>query len=129
MRQGLWADNCQVDQIVLEGMVFSGRHGVRRAEREQAQDFNVDVKLDADLVKPGRSDRVEDTVDYRQVYAIAKEVIEGESVQLIETLADRIAQRVLDLERVVAVSVRVAKRPESMRPIESASVKIRRTRA
>jgi dihydroneopterin aldolase len=118
-----------MDQIVLEGMVFSGRHGVRPAEREQAQDFTVDVELDVDLAQPGRSDRVEDTVDYRRVHAIVKEVIEGKSVQLIETLADRIAVRVLDLDRVVAVSVRIAKRPESMRPIEAAAVYIRRTRA
>src|ERR1700674_1908972 len=125
----LRGDNCEVDQIVLEGMVFSGRHGVRPAEREQAQEFTVDVELEADLLQPGRSDRVEDTVDYRRVYAIAKEVVEGESVQLIETLADRIASQVLGLEGVAAVSVRVAKRPESMTPIDSASVKIRRTRA
>jgi 7,8-dihydroneopterin aldolase/epimerase/oxygenase len=118
-----------VDQIVLAGMAFSGRHGVRPAERERAQEFKVDVKLETDLGKPGRSDRVEDTVDYRRVYAIAKEVVEGESVQLIETLADRIASQVLGLEGVAAVSVRVAKRPESMTPIDSASVKIRRTRA
>jgi dihydroneopterin aldolase len=117
-----------MDRIVLEGMVFSGRHGVRPAEREQAQDFKVDVELDTDLVQSGRSDRVEDTVDYRRVHAIAKEVIEGESAQLIETLADRIAMRVLDLNRVVAVSVRIAKRPESMRPIEAAAVQIRRAR-
>jgi dihydroneopterin aldolase len=63
------------------------------------------------------------------VHAIAKEVIEGESVQLIETLAAKIATRVLDLGRVVAVSVRIAKRPESMRPIEAAAVRIKRTRA
>ena len=117
-----------MDRIELEGMVFSGRHGVRPAEREQAQEFRVDVELDADLVPAGRSDRVEDTVDYRRVRAIAKEVVEGESVQLIETLAGRIAQQVLDLERVVAVSVRIAKRPESMRPIDAAAVRIRRTR-
>jgi len=117
-----------MDRIVLEGMVFSGRHGVRPAEREQAQDFTVDVKLDADLLEAGRSDRVEDTVDYRRVYAIVKEVVEGESVQLIETLAKRIAERVLDLKRVASVSVRVAKRPESMRPIGAASVKINRVR-
>src|ERR1700693_5061643 len=117
-----------MDRIELEGMVFSGRHGVRPAEREQAQEFRVDVELDADLFPAGRSDRVEDTVDYRRVRAIAKEVVEGESVQLIETLAGRIAQQVLDLERVVAVSVRIAKRPESMRPIEAAAVRIRRTR-
>ncbi len=110
-------------------MSFNGRHGVRPAEREQTQEFKVDVELDTDLVEPGRSDRVEDTIDYRRVRAIAKEVVEGESVQLIETLAARIAERVLELNRVVAVTVRVAKRPESMRPIEAAAVEIRRTRS
>ena len=117
-----------MDRIELEGMVFSGRHGVRPAEREHAQEFKVDVKLDTDLLAAGGSDRVEDTVDYRLVYAIAKEVIEGEPVQLIETLAHRIAERVLDLKKVVAVSVQIAKQPESMRPIDAASVKIRRDR-
>jgi dihydroneopterin aldolase len=118
-----------VDRIVLEGMAFSGRHGVGPAEREQAQEFKVDVEVDTDLVRSGRSDRVEDTVDYRSVYAIVKEIVEGESVKLIETLAERIAERVLDLEGVLAVSVRVAKRPASMKPIEAAAVQIRRMRA
>lgn len=116
-----------MDRIFLEGMVFRGRHGVRPAEREQAQEFKVDVEVDTDLLEPGRTDRVEDTVDYRRVHAIAKEVVEGQSVKLIEALADRIAGRVLELERVVAVSVRIAKRPESMRPIDGAGVQIRRT--
>ncbi len=117
-----------MDRIVLEGVLLSGRHGVRQAEREKAQEFEVDVEVDADLATPGRSDRVEDTVDYRRLYAIARDVIEGESAQLIETLASRIAERVLDLERVEAVSVRIAKRPESMRPIAAAAVHITRTR-
>jgi dihydroneopterin aldolase len=89
----------------------------------------VDVKLDTDLGAPGVSDRVDDTVDYRLVYAIAKDVVEGDSVQLIETLAHRIAERVLDLSRVAGVSVRIAKRPESMRPIDAAAVTIKRNRA
>jgi dihydroneopterin aldolase len=89
----------------------------------------VDVELDCDLSEPGRSDRIEDTIDYRQVRAIAKEVIEGESKKLLETLAGRIADRVLELPRVAGVSVRVSKRPESMQPIDSAAVRIKRTRA
>ena len=113
---------------MLEGMAFSGRHGVRPAEREHAQEFKVDVEVDTDLVRSGRSDRVDHTVDYRRVYTIAKEIVEGESVKLIEVLAERIAERVLDLEGVLAVSVRVAKRPASMRPIGAAAVQIRRTR-
>jgi len=118
-----------MDRIQLEGMVFSGRHGVRPAERAELQEFTVDVNVDADLLAPGRSDRVEDTVDYRPIYAIAKSVIEGDSAKLIETLAQRIAERVLELDRVVGVSIRVAKRPQSMRPIDAAAVKINRVRA
>ncbi|HEY2599066.1 MAG TPA: dihydroneopterin aldolase [Candidatus Dormibacteraeota bacterium] len=118
-----------MDRIQLEGMVFSGRHGVRPAERAEPQEFKVDVKVDADLSEAERSDKVEDTVDYRPIHAIAKSVIEGESTKLIETLAGRIAERVLDLDRVVGVSVRVTKRPQSMRPLDGASVEIRRSRA
>jgi 7,8-dihydroneopterin aldolase/epimerase/oxygenase len=110
-------------------MTFSGRHGVSAAERQRAQEFEVDVEVETDLSEPGRTDRVEDSVDYRLVRTIAKEVIEGESVSLIETLADQIAARVLRLPKVDAVSVRIAKRPESMKPIDAAAVHIKRTRA
>ena len=121
--------NCSVDRIVLEGMTFSGRHGVRPAERARTQGFKVDVEVETDLVRPGKSDQVEDSVDYRVLRAIAQEVIEGESVSLIETLAARIADRVLKLPKVETVSVRVAKQPASMMPIVSAAVHIKRTRA
>jgi len=124
-----WAHNCDMDRILLEGMSFEGRHGVRPAERERPQEFKVDVEIDCDLSEPGKSDRIEDSVDYRRVRAIAKEVIEGESQNLIETLAARIAERVLQLPRVAGVSVRVAKRPASMQPIGAAAVRINRTRA
>jgi dihydroneopterin aldolase len=129
MPSRLPSHNCSVDRIVLEGMTFSGRHGVRPAERARAQDFKVDVEVETDLVRPGKSDQVKDSVDYRLLRAIAKEVIEGESVSLIETLADRIADRILKLPEVDTVSVRVAKQPASMMPIVSAAVHIKRTRA
>ena len=122
-------ENCRVDRIVLEGMSFSGRHGVRPAEREQIQEFKVTVELEADLSEPGRTDRLEDTVDYTKVRAVARQVIEGEPAKLLETLAARIADGVLALPNVAAVTVRVAKRPPSMAPIDGAAVHIRRTRA
>jgi dihydroneopterin aldolase len=132
--KGKWSrrgarENCLVDRIALQGMSFSGRHGVGAAEREHAQRFKVDIELDADLSEAGRTDRLADTIDYRQVRAIAKDAIEGESVKLIETLATRIAEGVLALPKVRAVTVRVAKRPASMSPIEAAAVHISRTRA
>jgi dihydroneopterin aldolase len=118
-----------MDRILLEGMSFHGRHGVRAAERERPQEFKVDIEVDCDLSEPGRTDRVEDTVDYRQVHAIAKEVIEGESHKLLESLAAQMADRVLQLERVGGVTVRIAKKPESMQPLDAAAVRIDRTRA
>jgi dihydroneopterin aldolase len=118
-----------VDTIELVGMSFNGRHGWRPAERETAQEFKVDVELEADLAEAGRTDSLEDTIDYRQVRAIAKQTIEGESVKLLETLAARIAEGILELPRIEAVTVRVAKRPASMVPIEAAAVHIKRTRA
>jgi len=118
-----------MDRILLEGMSFQGRHGVRPAERERPQEFKVDVEVDCDLSEAGKSDRIEDTLDYRQVRAIVKQVMEGESQKLLETLAARIADQVLQLQRVGGVSVRISKRPESMQPIAAAAVRINRTRA
>jgi dihydroneopterin aldolase len=118
-----------MDRILLDGMSFQGRHGVRPAEREHPQEFKVDVEVDCDLSEPGRTDRIEDSVDYRLVRGIVKEVIEGDSQKLLETLAARIAEAVLKLPGVAGVSVQVAKRPESMQPIEAAAVRINRTRA
>jgi dihydroneopterin aldolase len=123
------AHNGHMDRILLEGMLFQGRHGVRPAERERPQEFRVDIEIDCDLSEPGKSDRIEDTVDYRQVRSIAREVIEGESQKLLERLAALIADRVLQMRRVAGVSVRISKRPESMEPIASAAVRINRTRA
>ena len=117
-----------MDRIQLEGMVFNGRHGVTAAERARPQPFTVDVELEVNAARAGRSDRIEDTVDYRQVHAIVRQVVEGASAHLIEALADRIARLALEVPGVAAVSVRVAKRPPSMRPLDAAAVSIRRTR-
>jgi dihydroneopterin aldolase len=118
-----------VDRIELKGMSFQGRHGVREAERAHPQEFKVDIEVECDLTEAGLTDKLVDTIDYTRIRAIAREVIEGESVQLIEALASRIADQVLDLPGVRAVSVRIAKRPASMQPIDAAAVRINRTHA
>lgn len=118
-----------MDRIELRGMSFWGRHGVGSREREQPQEFKVDVELEADLTAAGSSDDLADTVDYRQVRAAARDVIEGPPRSLLESLATSIAERVLVLPRVASVSVRITKWPPSMQPIEGASVRINRTRA
>ena len=110
-------------------MLFQGRHGARARERGRPQEFRVDLEVECDLNHPGRTDRLTDTIDYTRLHAIAKEVIEGESVHLLEALAARMADRTLAIPGVKGVTVRVAKRPASMHPIEAAAVLINRTRA
>ena len=117
-----------VDRIKLSGMVFSGRHGVSDAERARSQRFTVDIAVETDTRSAGDSDDIARTVDYRELRRIAEAVIKGPSAHLIEALAQRIATAALKLRGVSSVEVQVAKRPASMRPIDSASVLIRRSR-
>jgi dihydroneopterin aldolase len=98
------------DRIILEGMRFFGYHGTLPAERSLGQPFVVDVELGCDLQAAGRSDDLDQTVDYSDVYQQARAVVEGEPVNLTETLAERIAAAVLDRHaRVQVVRVKVAK--------------------
>jgi 7,8-dihydroneopterin aldolase/epimerase/oxygenase len=98
------------DRIILEGMVFYGRHGVLPAERELGQPFVVDVELWLDLRPAGLSDDLAKTVDYGEVHRLAKQVVEGEPVDLTETVAERIANATLEEHPLVeVVRVRVKK--------------------
>ena len=98
------------DRILLEGMIFHGRHGTLPAERELGQPFVVDIELRLDLQRAGLSDDLTRTVDYSEVHRRAKEIVEGPPVNLTETVAERIAGAIMEnyLE-VEAVRVRVAK--------------------
>ncbi len=99
-----------MDRILLEGMVFHGRHGTLPAERELGQPFVVDVELRLDLRPAGLSDDLAQTVDYGQVHRRAREIVEGSPASLTETVAERIAAAILeDHSLVEAVRVRVAK--------------------
>lgn len=98
------------DRILLEGMRFFGYHGTLPEERTLGQPFVVDVELQCDLRAAGSSDDLGLTVDYSEVYRQARAIVEGEAVNLTETVAERIAAAVLERhDRVRAVRVRVAK--------------------
>jgi dihydroneopterin aldolase len=98
------------DRILLEGMVFHGRHGTLPAERELGQPFVVDIELRLDLRSAGLSDDLAQTVDYGEVHRRTKEIVEGPPVNLTETVAERVAAAILkDHSPVESVRVKVAK--------------------
>ncbi|WP_438866071.1 dihydroneopterin aldolase [Paractinoplanes brasiliensis] len=110
-------------QITLTGLRVRGRHGVFDFEREQGQDFVIDVRLDLDLAPAASSDDVTDTVHYGELAGRLAEIVGGEPVNLIETLAGRLVTACLDDPRVTAAEVTVHK-PQAPIPLEFADVAV-----
>ena len=98
-----------MDKILLHGLVFYGRHGCHKAERELGQKFVVDIEASSDLSLACRTDVVADTVDYIAIYNATRDIIGGDSALLLESLAERIAQFCLSDHRVLDVRVRIRK--------------------
>ena len=115
------------DRIVLTGLRARGRHGVYDFERAQGQDFVVDVVLELDLRPAARSDDVADTVHYGELAGRLVDIVTGEPVNLIETLADRLAVACLADPRVTAATVTVHK-PQAPIPHDFADVAVTLTR-
>lgn len=104
------------DKIILNDMEFFGYHGVYDSEKATGQKFEVSVTIYADLSLAQLTDNVEYTVNYADVYDIIKGIVAKERYDLIEALAGRIAQAILDIY-VQAEKVRVfVRKPEA--PIE-----------
>jgi dihydroneopterin aldolase len=97
------------DLISLTGLRARGRHGVYDFERVAGQDFVVDVVLELALGTAAGSDDVADTVHYGDLADRLVTIVEGEPVNLIETLADRLAGACLADARVSAATVTVHK--------------------
>src|SRR5580704_14509323 len=119
------------DRIELRGLRALGTHGVLPEEQERAQPFEVDLDLEVDLRRAGRSDRLDDTVDYGAVTAAIAGVVAGAHSNLLEHLAERIAAAALEAgaPHAAAVTVSVRKtRPPVPCELASAGVTIHRRR-
>ncbi len=98
-----------IDRITLTGLTAYGRHGVFDFEREQGQNFTVDVVLGLDLSTAAASDDVRHTVHYGELADALVSVISGEPVNLIEKLGSRLLDVCLADERVQEATVTVHK--------------------
>ena len=105
------SSNRQTDKILLKGLAFYGHHGVTPHEKALGQRFIVDVTMECDARVAGLSDDLADAVDYVPAYEIVKAVMEGESKDLIESVAKDIAGQILETLNVSAVRVTI-KKPE-----------------
>jgi dihydroneopterin aldolase len=116
------------DRVVLTGLRAWGRHGVFAHEREDGQHFVVDVALSLDLRPASTSDDLSRTVDYGVLAEAVVADVQGEPLNLIEALAERVAQTCLREPAVTEVQVTVHK-PEAPIGVTFADVAVTLTRS
>jgi dihydroneopterin aldolase len=116
-----------LDRIELRGLRAIGTHGALPEERVRPQPYEVDVDLVVDLRPAGQSDDLGDTVDYGALAEAVERVITREQFQLLERLAERIADEVRHDPRVESATVTVRKlRPPVPVDLATAAVTITR---
>ncbi len=92
-------------RLFLTGIAAAGRHGANPGEKDRAQDFVVDLDVEVDA----GADTLASTTDYRTVIRTARETVERDSLDLLESLAHAVAEAVLELDGVRKVSAVVHK--------------------
>ena len=97
------------DRIILEGIQLYGYHGANPEEKALGQAYVVALEVELNLSRACASDCLKDTVSYTQLFRAVQEVIEGESRNLLEGLAQAIARKVLVQFPVDAARVRLKK--------------------
>ena len=96
-------------KILLEGMEFFAYHGVYQEERENGQLFSIDLEILADYSKACYSDKLEDAIDYVQIYELVKAEMEIPS-----SLLENVAQRIIDsirknFDQIEVIKVKITK--------------------
>src|SRR5690606_19756756 len=96
--------------IRLHNAVFYGYHGNHSEERNLGGKYHVDAELETDFTKAALEDKLGETVNYESIYRLIQDTLTGEKFHLIETIAKRIADTILEtVPRVSAVTIRVRK--------------------
>ena len=116
-----------MDRILISGIRELGVHGVLPEEQTRPQPFEVDLELVVDLGPAGKSDDLDDTVDYAAVCEAVSRVVASEKYQLLERLAERIAEVCTSDPRVQGVVVEVRKvQPPVRAMLQHVGVRIER---
>jgi dihydroneopterin aldolase len=117
------------DVILLEGIQVPAALGVTAAERRMRRPVRLDLEIARDLRAAGRSDSIRQTIHYKRIFEVVEDVAGNQQHKLVEALADRIARAVLTKFDADAVTVCVRKPTPIAGVLESAGVRVTRSRA
>jgi 7,8-dihydroneopterin aldolase/epimerase/oxygenase len=118
-----------VDKIHVNQMEFYGYHGVFPEETRLGQRFAVNLTVELDLSKAGKSDDLNESINYADLYKVCKDIVEGQPFKLVEAVAEKIAATILEsFSLVEACHVKVIK-PDPPIPGHYKSVAVEITRS
>ncbi|HEY8494213.1 MAG TPA: dihydroneopterin aldolase [Myxococcota bacterium] len=116
------------DVILLEGIQVPAALGVTAAERRMRRPVTLDLEVEYDLRRAGRSDRIGHTIHYKRIFEIVEDVAGNQEHKLVEALGERIARAVLEKFDCRAVTVTVRKPKPIAGVLDYAGIRLRRTR-
>lgn len=118
-----------MDVIRLKNMVFYGYHGVHESEKALGGKFEVDLDIYKDLKKAGKSDDLNDTLNYENVYKTVYNCIKKNKFYLVEALAERISKSIINKYKIERVVVKVRKPHAPIKGVlDTVEVEIDRTK-
>ncbi|SFJ31618.1 dihydroneopterin aldolase [Planctomicrobium piriforme] len=115
------------DYIEIKDLLLRTIVGINAEERDHRQDVLLNLRLDTDLKPAGRSDDIDDTLNYRTLCKQVIERVENSKYLLVEKLAEEVAAVCLSFPRVSQVRVSLEK-PGALRFARSVGVVIERSR-
>ncbi|MCP4040098.1 MAG: dihydroneopterin aldolase [bacterium] len=123
-------DHCDLDRdaILLEGVEIPASLGVTEAERRMRRPVRLDLELGFDLSRAGRSDELDETIDYSELYEVVAKVAGGREHRLVEALGERIVSAIFESFAVDRIRLTVRKPKPIAGVIDWAGIQITRRR-
>jgi len=119
-----------MDKIRILNLKIPGRHGVYDFEKEQGANFEIDLELFTSLTKSSKSDNIEDTINYEDVYEQVKKAFGSKSYFLLEKLADSISKSIFEEHKIDKLIIRVRKINAPIDgKLDSVEIELKRKRA
>ncbi|MBH0231816.1 dihydroneopterin aldolase [Halobacillus yeomjeoni] len=120
-----------MDKIYLNQMEFWGYHGLFPEENKLGQRFYVDLQLELDLKPAALSDDMQKSVDYGAAYEICKKIVEGKAHHLVETVAEKLADELLNQFSIIDACLVKVYKPDPPIPghYKSVAIEIYRSRS
>ncbi len=102
-----------MDRIIIKGLKLYAFHGVNPEEKENGQDFILDISAYLPLAKAGKTDNLEDTVSYAKIIKLTRAVFTAEQYDLIETAARKVAAEILKTFDMIESITVTLKKPDA----------------